>query len=307
MQKISIIIPVYNEEKSIGPLHSAVKKTISRVTNSYELIFIDDGSTDNTFFILKKLKSKHKQIKLIKFKKNFGKAAALAAGFKLAKGDIIITMDGDLQDDPTEIPNFISKINEGYDLISGWKYDRKDPLSKKIASKIFNFLTRILTGVHLHDFNCGFKAYRRNVVKNLRLYGELHRYIPVLAYQKGFKLGEIKVKHHPRKYGKSKYGLSRLIKGSFDLITVKFITSYTKRPLHLFGVFGLLFLFLGIILNLYLIYLKIVSGNIGNRPLLFLAVLLIILSVQFIAIGLLGEMITYQNKEEPYLIEEILK
>lgn len=310
--ELSIVIPVHNEEKNVEELHEKLIKVLSSLKKNHEIIFVDDGSTDNTFEVLRNLyNSQHDGVlKVIRFRRNFGKSAALSAGFKLADGNIIITMDGDLQDDPTEIPNFIEKRNEDYDLIVGWKFNRKDPLSKKIPSKIFNKLTSTLSGLSLHDFDCGFKTYRKEVVKNLRIYGELHRYIPALVHWMGYRVGEIKVKHHPRRFGKTKYGASRLIKGFLDLITVTFLTQYTKRPLHLFGVLGLSSSFVSFILGLYLLYVKYGLGlKIGDRPLLLLVILLVILGIQLISIGLLGEMIVSTTKQpkEGYNIKEILR
>jgi glycosyltransferase involved in cell wall biosynthesis len=301
---LSIVIPTYNEEKNIPMLYKELKSVLDKY--QYEIIFVDDGSFDNTFNIIKSVAQKDKKVKLISFKRNYGKSAALSAGFENAKGDIIITLDADLQDDPKEIPRFIEKINQGYDLVSGWKFKRKDSLTKIISSRFFNFLTSMLTKVKIHDINCGFKAYKKEVVKNINIYGELHRYIPVLAFWKGYKIGEIKVEHHPRMYGKSKYGATRLFKGFLDLITVKFLMSYGKRPLHLFGLIGLLCFLLGVILGIYLTYLWFIGKGIGSRPLLMLAVLLVVLGVQFVSLGLLGEMVTSTSKKKDYTIKEIV-
>lgn len=301
---LSVVIPAYNEERNIPLLCKSLKSVLNKY--QYEIIFVDDGSLDNTFNMLKTISQKDKKIKVVSFQRNYGKSAALSAGFDIAKGDIIITMDADLQDDPKEIPRFIEKINEGYDLVSGWKFKRRDPLSKTIPSKFFNFLTSVLTKVKIHDINCGFKAYRKNVTKNINIYGELHRYIPVLASLNGYEVGEVKVEHHSRKYGKSKYGTSRLFKGFVDLITVKFLTSYGRKPLHLFGLIGFLCFFLGIISGLYLIVVWFIERGIGDRPLLMLAVLLVVLGVQFISLGLLGEMVTEDKKKKDYQIREIL-
>ncbi len=237
-KNLSVVIPVLNEGINIPELYSNLKKVLDNLNLGYEIFFIDDGSTDNTYNIIDELHKKDEYVKLIQFRKNFGKARALSMGFKHAKGDIVITMDGDLQDDPEEIPNFINKINEGYDVVVGWRFWRKDRITKKLISKIFNKLTESLTEIGIHDFNCGFKAYRKEVTKNIEIYGELHRYTPVLANWKGFRIGEIKVKHHARKHGKLKYGSSRLVKGFLDLLTVKFLMSFTKKPLHLFGTLG---------------------------------------------------------------------
>ena len=289
---LSIIIPVKNEQGNISELIVKLINVLRQLNNTYEIIIIDDGSTDGTLHTACVLKMKYKCMRVIELRRNFGKAVALHTGFLAAKGKYVITMDGDLQDDPLEIPNFITKLNDGYDVVSGWKKVRKDPLSKTLPSKLFNFLTSVTTGVYLHDFNCGFKAYKREVVKSLFLYGELHRYIPALAYWKGFKIVEIPVMHHPRKSGKSKYGIARLLRGMFDLITVKYLTQYMDRPLHLFGSMGLIFFCAGFIAGIHLTYLWYLDILIWNRPLLILSVLLLILGVQFFFFGLIAEMIT---------------
>jgi glycosyltransferase involved in cell wall biosynthesis len=296
---LTIIIPIHNEEDNIHLLYQKLKSTLSALKLKYEIIIVDDGSTDSSYEKIFRLHDQDPDIRIIKFRKNFGKSTALNAAFRHAKGEIVITMDGDLQDDPEEIPHFISKIKEGYDLVSGWKYPRLDPVTKTLPSKFFNKLTCLILGVDLHDFNCGFKAYKHVVVKNLQLYGEMHRYIPALAAWNGFKITEIKVAHHPRHSGTSKYGFSRLIKGGLDLITVKFLTNYASRPLHVFGLPGFFSLVLGSVIGIYLSYLRFFEdAKIGDRPLLILSVLLIVLGLQFISIGLLGEMITYRHIRE---------
>ena len=296
---LTIIIPINNEEDNINLLYQKLKSTLSGLKLNYEIIIVDDGSTDSSYEKIFRLHDQDPGIRIIKFRKNFGKSTALNAAFHRAKGEIVITMDGDLQDDPEEIPRFITKIKEGYDLVSGWKYPRFDPITKTLPSTFFNKLTCLILGVDLHDFNCGFKAYKHVVVKNLQLYGEMHRYIPALAAWNGFKITEIKVTHHPRHSGKSKYGFSRLFKGGLDLITVKFLTNYASRPLHVFGFPGFLSLILGSIIGIYLSYLRFFEdAKIGDRPLLILSVLLIVLGLQFISIGLLGEMITYRHIRE---------
>jgi len=294
----SVIVPLLNEEESLPELYQNLSEEISRLSEKYELIFIDDGSTDNSYNVLKSIRNKDDKVRIFQFQKNYGKSAALDLGFSEAEGDIVITIDADLQDDPCEIPKLVSKLNEGYDIVSGWKKNRKDPLNKTIPSKIFNFVTSILTGIKIHDFNCGLKCFRKIVVKNIRVYGELHRYIPALAAFEGFKVDEVKVVHHPRKFGKSKYGAARFFYGFFDLITVMFVAKYTHRPLHLFGIVGFLFFTSGFGINLYLSIKWFQGHGIGNRPLLFLGILLIILGIQFISIGLLGEMIVNFSKIE---------
>jgi glycosyltransferase involved in cell wall biosynthesis len=292
-------VPVYNEDNNIDPLYREIGSALSSLTKTYEIVFVDDGSNDNTFQVLKEIQERDKRVKIIKFRRNFGKSVALNSAFNFVKGNIIITMDGDLQDNPDEIPRFVDAIEGGSDLVSGWKYTRKDPLTKKLPSKLFNNMTRLLTGVDLHDFNCGFKAYKRGVLDTISLYGEMHRYIPALAAQYGFKITELKVEHRPRSYGKSKYGFSRLIKGFLDLITVKFLTEYSSRPLHVFGIPGILSLISGVFIGLYLVILKYWKDiMLGDRPLLLLSILLIILGLQFVSIGLLGEMITFRERKD---------
>jgi glycosyltransferase involved in cell wall biosynthesis len=297
---LSIIIPVCDEGENVGELYNELYVVLSRLGKTYEIIFVDDGSRDDTF---KKLKAiKDSAVKLVRFQGNYGKAAALSCGFKKSKGKFVITMDGDLQDDPKEIPRFLEKLEE-YDVVSGWKSKRQDPVSKTIPSKFFNALTRYITGVKIHDFNCGFKGYRNYVVKNVHLYGEFHRYIPALAHWKGYTVGEIEVEHHPRVYGKSKYGIERLFKGFLDLITVTFLTLYKKRPLHIFGGIGFLLIFSAIIINLDLMSLWLRGIRIGNRPLLMLSILLTVLGAQFISLGLIGELITNSRNNDDYIIK----
>lgn len=298
--EISIVIPVLNEWENVVALYKKLTTALDLInTQEYEIIFVDDGSQDGTFGVLETLYAQDERIKVIQFRRNFGKSAALSAGFAAAEGKVVFTLDGDLQDDPTEIPRFLEKIHEGYSLVSGWKYPRYDPLSKTLPSKVFNFVVRLTTGVKLHDFNCGFKAYDCELIKELRLYGELHRYTPILAHQKGFRVAEIKVTHHPRKFGRSKYGFQRFARGFFDLLTVLFLGAYTWRPLHLFGWAGMGTFSLGLLINLYLTLLWFKDqGPIGNRPLLMLGVLLMIVGLQFFSMGLLAEMITYGQAQD---------
>ncbi|MDG6249464.1 glycosyltransferase family 2 protein [Methanocalculus sp.] len=295
---ISVVIPVCNEEENILPLYQKLKDDLAELDKTHEIFFIDDGSTDDTFLKLSQLHKNDKCVSVIKLRKNFGKALALNIAFKNVNGCVIVTMDGDLQDDSAEIPKFLEKIDEGYELVSGWKYPRNDPPTKTFPSKLFNRLTCLFTGVNLHDFNCGFKAYRKEVIESINLYGEMHRYTPVLANYYGFKIGEVQVKHHPRKYGRSKYGINRIIKGFFDLISVKFLTSYLSRPLHVFGLPGFLSTSIGFLIGLHLVILKFFYNvELSERPLLLLSVLLIVLGLQFVSLGLLGEMITYREKK----------
>ncbi|MDO8559289.1 MAG: glycosyltransferase family 2 protein [bacterium] len=307
--EVSVVVPVYNEEGSVRELFSRVSGVLNRLNKTYEIIFIDDGSSDQTFNILKELSALNNPLKIIQFRRNFGKSAALSAGFESALGEFVITIDGDLQDDPEEIPNFLEKIREGYDLVVGWKAERKDPLGKKIASRIFNALSARLTGVKVHDSNCCFKIFRNEVVKNIKLHGELHRYIPALVYWQGYKISEIKVKHHPRKYGKSKYGFARIFKGFLDLVTVKFLMAYLTRPIHFFGQAGLLLLFLGFSCGTAtLIYKFVFKIPIAMTQLPLLTIFFVLMGIQFILMGLLAEIlirIYYEPRgKTPYSIKE---
>ena len=304
-QKISLVVPLFNEEESVIPLINEIRKALKPVNKPYEVIFVDDGSTDGSLKNIKDAMKTDNRIKFLSFRKNYGKSAALQVGFRAATGDVVVTMDADLQDDPFEIPNLLKKLDEGFDLCSGWKKQRFDPFIKKHSSKFFNFVTKIISGINIHDFNCGLKAYRKEVVQNIHVYGELHRYVPVLAKWQGFTITEIPVKHHPRRYGKTKFGISRFFKGFLDLITVVFVGRYIKRPMHFFGFFGALAFFVGLIVNGYLTIEWINGKALSNRPMLFLGMLLIIVGVQFFAVGLLGEMLVHQNKDErEYVIKD---
>lgn len=309
MVDISVVLPAYNEGKNVIPMYKNLKFVLDRLEKSYEIIFVDDGSRDRTFENLAMINKEDKKLRVIQFQRRFEKAAALSAGFIEAKGDIIITMDADLQDDPREIPRFLEKLNSGYDIVVGWKYKRKDPLARIMASRLFNFLVRRLTGIKLHDSDCNFRAMRKEVIKNINVYSGLYRFIPSLANAKGYRVGEIKIVHHKRRFGRSRYGLSRLIKGFFDLLTIKFLMSYTKRPMHLFGLIGIFSTLIGFVIAAYLAVIRLLFGQlIGNRPLLLLAILLIILGLQFISIGLIGEMITSttHKKEEQFVVKRKL-
>ncbi|MEA1972917.1 MAG: glycosyltransferase family 2 protein, partial [Candidatus Cloacimonadota bacterium] len=287
--------PLLNEAESLQQLYSEI---VEYSPKDYEIIFINDGSDDNSEQVLEEIAFKDSSVKVVHFRKNFGKAAALNKGFGLAKGEIVFTLDADLQDNPVEIPKFINKIEEGYDLVSGWKENRKDPLTKRLPSKFFNWVTTSTFKLKLHDYNCGFKAYRKEVIKEISLYGELHRYIPVLAKAKGFRISEIPVLHRARQFGNSKYGVERYLRGFFDLLTVKLITQYNRSPLYLFGGVGSIMTSLGILINLYLSVLKFGYGySLTNRPLLLFGTLLIIAGVQFFSIGLLGELMINQTKK----------
>lgn len=308
--EISFVIPAKNEENSIETLYQEIVKNTAKLKKEFEIIYVDDGSTDRTFEILKKLHKKDKRVKVVKLRGWFGKSIALQNGFYLAKGKIIFTLDADLQDDPSQIPNFLEKLSEGYDLVSGWKKIRHDPFSKTFPSKIGNWTTRFLTGIKIHDLNCGFKVYKREVVQSLNLYGELYKYIPVIAEKQNFKVGEIVVPHKARKYGKSKFGWERNIKGFLDMLTVAFLTGYFRKPGHFFGTAGITSFFSGFLIGTYITYLRITTGTIQNRhPLLFLGMLLMLIGVQLVSTGLLAEMITYSSQKKSSLennIQEIL-
>lgn len=300
--KLSFVIPAKDEQDSVETLYQQISKEAGKLTNQFEIIFIDDGSIDRTFEILKGLAEKDKNVKVIKFRGNWGKSAALQTGFGLASGEIIFTLDADLQDDPAEIPKFLAKLDEGYDLVSGWKKRRFDPSVKVIPSRILNnFLIPQLTGVKLHDINCGFKAYKKEVVKSLNLYGELYRFIPVFAAKLQYRVTEIPVDHHARQHGKSKFGWERNIKGFLDLITIVFLTGYNRRPGHFFGTLGLASFFFGFLIGLYITSLKLSTGNIqGRSPLLFLGILLMVIGIQLISTGLLAEMMLYSRQKQDY-------
>ncbi|MCX6138621.1 MAG: glycosyltransferase family 2 protein [Ignavibacteriales bacterium] len=305
----SVVIPLFNEEESLRDLSEQLKVVLTRLGGRYEIIFIDDGSTDNSFRVLRDLHFKNKRIKVISFRRNYGKSAALMVGFQKAQGDFVITMDADLQDDPAEIPNLVKQLRAGFDVVSGWKKKRNDPITKTVPSKFFNFVTSMATGIKIHDFNCGLKAYRKEVTKSVNVYGELHRYIPALAHWLGFRIGEVPVQHRPRKFGKSKFGAGRLFKGGLDLLTVLFTTRYMTRPLHFFGVWGMISAMAGFFLDAYLAVEWMLGRTaLSNRPLFIVGLILIIVGVQFVSLGLLGEMITKgQNSEKEYSIREVLK
>lgn len=289
---ISFIIPARNEEGSIEILYKEIAIEAKKLKTPFEIIFVDDGSTDKTLQKLQKIHKFDKRTKIISLRGWQGKSVALKAGFEESVGSIIITLDADLQDNPKEIQKFLNKLNEGYDLVSGWKKKRHDPINKVIPSKIFNLLIKVLTGIKIHDVNCGFKAYRREVLENISFYGDLYRFIPILAFKQNFKVAEIAIAHRRRRYGKSKFGFERYLKGFLDLLTIFFLTTYTKRPGHFFGSIGLVSFLLGFVIGIYITYLRISTGSIQYRqPLLFLGVLLMILGVQLISTGLLAEMI----------------
>ena len=292
MRSLSFIVPVYNEEESIAELYARIALVCAENGyDAYEVLFVDDGSTDGSYRIIRgMIDAGDPHVRLIRFRKNFGKAAALQAAFARASGDIAITMDADLQDDPKEVPKLIQKLDEGFDMVSGWKKNRHDPLEKRLPSKLFNAVTAKMSGIPLHDFNCGFKVYAREVYENVTVYGEMHRYIPVLAKRRGFSCGEVAVEHHAREHGHSKYGFERYLRGLFDSMTSSFLLRYGDRPMHFFGKLGLSMCFLGFVICLILTIQWFGGASIGTRPLLLLGVLLIILGVQFFASGLSCEM-----------------
>ena len=311
---LTIIVPFFNEEESLPLLldriyeATADKKLHSFFDRpfSFELLMIDDGSTDGSAGFVREQITRKPELKLVSLQKNFGKTAALAAGFSYASGEFVVTLDADLQDDPFALTQLMEKLLEGFDLVSGWKRQRNDPLSKTIPSRIFNLTTRLFTGIALHDFNCGLKAYRRKVVQSLDLHGEMHRYIPVLAHWNGFRVSEVPVKHNSRKFGKTKFGTSRIFPGLFDFFTVLFITRYLRQPMHFFGMLSLLSFLAGFGISLYVTIGKVFFNEaVVNRPILFLGILLIIVAVQFFSIGLLGEMLTRDTSGKPdYTVRE---
>jgi glycosyltransferase involved in cell wall biosynthesis len=294
---ISVVVPVHNEERSVALLLDELGSALEGADVSWEAVFVDDGSTDGTFSALTRLHAAADNVRVVRLRRNFGKSAALQAGFEAAQGEVVITIDGDLQDDPAEIPRLLAKLEEGFDLVSGWKVKRRDPLSRRVPSRIFNGVTGRVSGLRLHDLNCGLKVYRAEVVQGLRIYGELHRFIPVLAHYRGFRVAEIPVNHRPREHGRSRYGMERYVRGFLDLLTVTFMGRYRQRPLHLFGALGLGLSLLGGIVLAYLTVLKLAGHAIGHRPLLTLGVLLVVVGMQFLSLGLLSELITSHHEE----------
>ncbi len=304
---ISIVVPLYNEEESLRKLYDAVADAVKPLGREWEIIFVNDGSTDGSLEVLRSLHAEHGNVTVISLGRNLGKSAALAVGFREATGDAVITMDADLQDDPAEIPALLTEMDKGFDLVSGWKKERKDPLSKRLPSRLFNWVTGRMSGVRLHDMNCGLKAYRQEVVKTIRIYGELHRYTPVLAHFAGFRVTEIPVTHHARPYGRSKYGPERFARGLFDLVTILFLRRYVTRPLHLFGMVGGLLFLAGFAVGIYLTVLKIMGEAIGRRPLMTLGILLMVIGVQIVSVGLVAEMLASMSGEQlSYPIRERL-
>ena len=311
---VSVVIPVYNEQDSLRPLYAELEKTLTRIPGGYEIIFVDDGSRDGSWEEISELHREQSAVSAIRFRRNFGKAAALQAGFSLARGRYVVTLDADLQDDPAEIPGMMAMVDEGYDLVSGWKYDRKDPWHKVYPSRVFNWMVSKLTGVHLHDHNCGLKCYRSEVLAEIQLYGEFHRFTPVLAAARGFRIGEARVHHRARRHGESKYGWTRFISGLLDVVTVKFLTSYQHRPQHLMGTLGLFATAVGALGMSYLTVIWLLTRlgmdfePIGGRPLLTFSATAFLFGVQICTIGLIGELITFraQRDEQAFSISEEL-
>ncbi len=305
---LSFVIPLLNEEGSLESLYEAIARSAESLPHAYEMIFVDDGSTDRSPAILEALHRRDPaHVRVIQLRRNFGKMAAMTAGFDRARGEIVVTLDADLQDDPGELPKLLAKLDEGYDLVVAWRMDRNDPISKTWPSRFANFMVSALTNVKLHDVNCGFKVYRRQVLQDLTLYGELHRYVPVLAHWKGYAIAEVPVTHHPRRFGRSKYGVGRLGRSYIDFLSVLFLTTYLRRPMHLFGMVGSAFAFAGMVIMLYIAALWLIEGGIGWRPLLFFGTTALVVGIQLISVGLLGEMlrnVTFRAEDE-YAIRQV--
>ncbi len=296
---LSVVIPVFNEEESLPPLCEKIHAVLEELDREYEVIFVDDGSTDRSFEVMRELRDVYPAIRAVRFRRNYRKAAALATGFSEARGKVIITMDADLQDDPEEIPRLLDKLEEGCDLVSGWKKKRHDPLSKTLPSRLFNKVTSMVAGIRLHDFNCGLKAYRREVCEDALpyLYGELYRFLPAIAHWAGYRVEEMPVQHHPRRFGYSKFGTKRLLNGFLDLMTITFVVRFMTTPMHVFGTLGLFSTLAGSAVCAYVALLRFEFGNIQNRhPLLLMGVLLVIVGIQFFSTGLLGDMMASMNQ-----------
>jgi glycosyltransferase involved in cell wall biosynthesis len=311
---ISIVVPVRDEERSIEPLYRELCDVLNEARDEWEVVYVDDGSVDGTFAELVRLHDANANVRVVRLRKRLGKAAALDAGFAEAAGSVVVTIDGDLQDDPSEIPRLLAKLDEGFDLVSGWKTGRQDPLSRRIPSRIFNRVAGWVSGTRLHDMNCGLKAFRIEVARELSLYGELHRFIPLLATDRGFRVAEVPVNHRPRAHGRSRYGMERYVRGFLDLLTVAFMSRYRHRPLHLFGGLGLVIASVGFAVLSYLTALKLTGHAIGGRPLLVLGVLLMVVGIQLLSLGLISELITSHNAERmraegrtQHLIDEVLR
>ena len=294
---LAIIIPAFNEREALPGLISEIEASVEPLGLEWQILVVDDGSTDRSFEMLEELAATNARVGAVRLRRNFGKSAALAVGFDSTESDIVITMDGDGQDDPADIPLLLEELDAGSDLVSGWKRDRQDPASRRWASKLFNWFTARLTGVDMHDMNCGFKAYRGKCARSIEVYGEMHRFMPVLATQQGWRVSEVAVNHRAREYGKSRFGLERYARGGLDLITVVFLGRYQYRPLHLFGGLGAILTAFGLLIGVYLTILRISGETIGQRPLLFLGVLLIVVGVQLLTLGLLGQMLVLARRE----------
>ncbi len=297
-QLVSVVVPLLNEEATLERLYQELEEALSSAGIEWEVVFVDDGSTDGSYRELVRLHAAHLNVRVVRLRRNFGKAAALAAGVEVASGELVVTMDADLQDDAAEIPNLLAKLDEGFDVVSGWKCDRHDPVGRRLASRVYNTATRLATGVKLHDMNCGLKACRAEVFEHVRLYGERHRFIPVLAHHLGFSVTELPVNHRARANGHSRFGIERYLRAPFDLLTIVFMGRYRYRPLHLFGGIGLMASVAGLSILAYLTAVKIGGAGIGERPLLLLGVLLLIVGVQFLSLGLVGEMLTSHHEEK---------
>jgi glycosyltransferase involved in cell wall biosynthesis len=311
---ISVVVPLLNEERSLEALYTEIAAALEPQGDEFEVVFVDDGSSDGSMSVLTRLHDEMPNVVVVHLRRNFGKAAALQAGFLEARGDVVVTIDADLQDDPAEIPKLLAKLHEDFDLVSGWKARRNDPMLRRAFSKLFNWATGFVSGVKLHDVNCGLKAYRAEVLQGLRLYGELHRFIPILAAYRGFRVAEIPVNHRPRQHGRSRYGPERYLRGFFDLLSVTFMGRYRHRPLHLFGGVGVLMGAVGFVILVYLTVIKLWGEAIGHRPLLTLGVLLVVVGIQFVSLGLLSELITSQHEERmderqriEQLVEDVLR
>jgi glycosyltransferase involved in cell wall biosynthesis len=302
---ISVVVPVHDEDRSVELLYDELASALEPLGRPWEAVFVDDGSTDGSFAALTRLNDRAPNVRVVRLRRNFGKSAALAAGFRHSTGDVVVTIDADLQDDPSEIPRLLAKLDEGFDLVSGWKTQRRDRWSRRLVSRIFNSVVGRASGLKLHDMNCGLKAYRAEVVRSLRIYGELHRFLPVLAHDRGFRVAELPVNHRPREHGRSRYGVERYARGFLDFLTVSFMGRYRHRPLHLFGGLGLVFAAIGTAVLLYLTILKLSGEAIGHRPLLTLGVLLVVVGFQFFSLGLLSELITSHHEERTGAADEL--
>lgn len=310
---LSIVVPVYNEREALPRLATELAAACDGLGEPWEAVFVDDGSEDGSGELIRELAQQHAEFVLVRLRRNFGKSAALSAGLAQAGGERVVTLDADGQDDPAEIRRLLAKLDEGYDLVSGWKRERHDPLGRRLASRLFNRVTALLSGVRLHDFNCGLKAYRGAAARELRLYGELHRYVPVIGAFRGWRVAEVAVNHRPRRHGRSKFGPERYLRGMFDLMTVLFLGRYRQRPLHLFGGMGLAMLATGFVICAYLTVVKIGGEPIGRRPLLLFGVLLLVVGVQLFSLGLISEMLASARADQPgpgaadYQVDEVIR